>query len=133
MGSQQLLLLILGVIVVGIATSVGIAMFSGQTVEANKVAIIGELTSIAEDARVFYMRPTTLGGGGRSYRGYVIPRQSLETSNATYSCIPGNRRVRFQAVSKQNPQNIITVTLRRTGDDVSQLLANWTYSGDFQQ
>jgi hypothetical protein len=36
MGQQQLLLLILGVIIVGIAIAVGVTMFSAQSTEANK-------------------------------------------------------------------------------------------------
>jgi hypothetical protein len=133
MGSQQLLMIIFGVIVVGIAIAVGISTMFGQSIEAQKSAVITELSSLAEDARAFYTRPRSLGGGGRSYLRYAIPTNKRQTENALYSCTTTDRRVFFTATSKTNPGNIIRVTLRRFGDDAEDLLTNWTYSGDFQQ
>ena len=50
MGQQQLLLIILGVIIVGIAIAVGIAMFSSGSVQANKDAIINDMNNLAANA-----------------------------------------------------------------------------------
>ena len=44
MGQQQLLLIILGVIVVGIAVAVGITMFSDSAISANRDAVTNDLT-----------------------------------------------------------------------------------------
>ena len=50
MGEQQLLLLILGVIIVGIAIIVGIQMFGAQSTESNKDGLTASLGNISADA-----------------------------------------------------------------------------------
>jgi hypothetical protein len=67
MGQQQLLLIILGVIVVGIAVAVGITMFSDSAISANRDALTNDLVNLASRAQQFYRRPTSLGGGGNSF------------------------------------------------------------------
>lgn len=67
MGQQQLLLIILGVIIVGIAVAVGITMFQDNAISANKDSVVNDLVQLAAKAQQFYRRPTSLGGGGNSY------------------------------------------------------------------
>jgi Tfp pilus assembly protein PilN len=50
MGQQQLLLIILGVIIVGIAVAVGITMFQDNAVDQNRSAVIADLTTLAAKA-----------------------------------------------------------------------------------
>jgi Tfp pilus assembly protein PilE len=69
MGQQQLLLIILGVIVVGIAVAVGITMFSDSATNANRDALTNDLVNLASRAQQFYRRPTSLGGGSNSFNG----------------------------------------------------------------
>ena len=69
MGQQQLLLIILGVIVVGIAVAVGITMFQDNAVSANRDAVVNDLVNLAARAQQFYRRPTSLGGGQNSFAG----------------------------------------------------------------
>ena len=63
MGQQQLLLIILGVIVVGIAVAVGITMFKDNAVSSNRDAITNDLVNLAARAQQYYRRPAALGGG----------------------------------------------------------------------
>jgi len=67
MGQQQLLLIILGVIVVGIAVAVGITMFQDNAVSANRDAVTNDLVNLAARAQQFYRRPSALGGGAQSF------------------------------------------------------------------
>jgi Tfp pilus assembly protein PilE len=67
MGQQQLLLIILGVIIVGIAVAVGITMFQDNAIDQNRSAVIADLTTLAAKAQQFYAKPVTLGGGGNSF------------------------------------------------------------------
>ncbi|HTX20149.1 MAG TPA: hypothetical protein VMG34_15975 [Bacteroidota bacterium] len=69
MGQQQLLLIILGVIIVGIAVAVGITMFQDNAVDQNRTAVIGDLTTLAAKAQQYYSKPVSLGGGGNSFVG----------------------------------------------------------------
>ncbi len=84
MGQQQLLLIILGVIVVGIAVAVGITMFSDSAISANRDAVTNDLVNLASRAQQFYRRPTAMGGGGNSFVGLTADAAGLRklTNNA---------------------------------------------------
>ena len=83
MGQQQLLLIVLGVIIVGIAVVVGINVFTASSFQANRDAVVSDLTNIAANAQQFYRKPVALGGGGNSFTGYTIPTQLQSTPNNT--------------------------------------------------
>jgi len=63
MGTQQILLIVLSVIVVGIALAVGITMFNQQSVNSNRSAIIADLNYIGASCLTFYRAPKSMGGG----------------------------------------------------------------------
>ena len=63
MGQQQLLLIILGVIIVGIALAVGITLFTDSAQSSNRDAVSSELIQLAARAQQHYRRPALLGGG----------------------------------------------------------------------
>ena len=67
MGQQQLLLVILVTIIVGIATVVAINTFSSAADSANVDAARQDGLSIAAASQQYYMKPTALGGGGQSF------------------------------------------------------------------
>jgi len=69
MGQQQLLLVILVTIIVGIATVVAINTFGSAADAANLDAVRQDITGIAADAQGYFMKPTMLGGGSRSFDG----------------------------------------------------------------
>jgi Tfp pilus assembly protein PilE len=86
MGQQQLLLIILGVIVVGIAVAVGITMFSDSAISANRDAVTNDLVNMASRAQQYYRRPTSLGGGGNTFTTLTALGQITNaTSNANGS------------------------------------------------
>jgi Tfp pilus assembly protein PilE len=84
MGQQQLLLIILGVIVVGIAVAVGIAMFTDSAISANRDAVTNDLVNLASRAQQFYRRSKAMGGGGNSFVGLTADAAGLRklTNNA---------------------------------------------------
>lgn len=67
MGQQQLLLLVLGSIIVGVAIVVGVNMFSTSAINANRDAVVQDCMTLATRAQQWYRTPTILGGGGRSF------------------------------------------------------------------
>ena len=81
MGQQQLLLIILGVIIIGIAVVVGINYFTSSSGKANREAIIADLTDIAIMAQKYYREPIKLGGGGNTFTGWTVPANLALTSN----------------------------------------------------
>lgn len=82
MGQQQLLLVILVTIIVGIATVVAINTFGTAADQANVDAVTNDVATLASAAQGYYMRPEMLGGGGRtftglSYEGLAFPAIGL--------------------------------------------------------
>ncbi len=67
MGQQQLLLVILVTIIVGIATVVAINTFSSASESANFDAVRQDVASIAASAQGYYIKPEMLGGGGQDF------------------------------------------------------------------
>ena len=93
MGQQQLLLIILGVIIVGIAVAVGISMFTASATSANRDAVSSDLTNLAALAQQHYRRPSAMGGGANSFDGstqpgvasrWSVPGQLDTTANGYY-------------------------------------------------
>ena len=85
MGQQQLLLIVLGVIIVGIAVVVGINVFTASASQANTDAVIADLTNLAAMSQQHYRKPVALGGGGNTFTGWIIPAQLDTTGNGTYT------------------------------------------------
>ncbi len=68
MGTQQILLIVLSVIIVGAAIAVGIQMFNSQSYSANKSAIAADAQSYASQIVQYYKTPESQGGlGGDMY------------------------------------------------------------------
>jgi len=86
MGQTQLLLVVLGMLLVGIAVFVGISIFSANTVESTRNAIIVDLGNFASRATQYYWRPVTQGGGGKSFASISISQiyPMEENENARY-------------------------------------------------
>ncbi len=123
MGQQQLLLIILGVIVVGIAVAVGIQMFSDNAISANRDAVSNDLVNLAARAQQYYRRPTALGGGGNSFVGLTADAAGLAkltnmpaggNSNGTYSIVTAGtaNQVVIQGVGKEmTSSNYVTMQI----------------------
>ncbi len=87
MGQQQLLLIVLGVIIVGIAVVLGILLFQQNAVDQKRDLVINEILHISEIAQQYYLKPSSLGGGNNSFTGWDIPEQFKSGANGTYSAI----------------------------------------------
>ncbi|MBM4172411.1 MAG: hypothetical protein FJ214_11120 [Ignavibacteria bacterium] len=101
MGQQQLLLIVLGVIIVGIAVVVGINLFSANAVTANRDAVVADLTNLAAMAQQFYRKPVALAGGGNTFTGWTIPTQLATTVNGTYTVTVAAQAVTLVGVGRE--------------------------------
>jgi hypothetical protein len=84
MGQQQLLLIVLGVIVVGIAVVVGINLFNANAVSSNRDGVVSDLNNLGAMAQQYYKKPASMGGGGNTFTGWTIPTQLDTTANGFY-------------------------------------------------
>jgi len=64
MGTQQLLLIVLGVIIVGIAIAVGITIFNNQSYNSNMQAVASELSHYGSMVIQWWKTPRAQGGAG---------------------------------------------------------------------
>ena len=125
MGQQQLLLIILGVIIVGIAIAVGLSLFSAQSIQSNKDAIINDLNNLAAYAYQYKIRPTSMAGGGNSYVGITMPTKLASNANGTYSFqSPGAASVQILGTSVQNGLTV-TATVDANGNCVTVPGSGW--------
>ena len=102
MGQQQLLLIVLSVIIVGIAVVVGIQMFGASAASANLEAVSNDLLNLASRAQQFYVKPTGMGGGGNSFVGLTADDKGLKKLTA----------------KANNDNGIYTIVSEGTADDV---------------
>ena len=97
MGQQQLLLIVLGVIIVGIAVVVGINLFNANAEEAAKDGVVSDCTNLGAMAQQFYKKPVSMGGGGNSFNNgiqqWVIPLNLRTTANGDYTATPTDQQV----------------------------------------
>lgn len=85
MGQQQLLLILLGILIVGVAIFVGINLFRANAIESKRANITNELVNLASLAQQYYMKPKALGGGARSFTGWNIPDELVTTANGHFT------------------------------------------------
>lgn len=81
MGQQQLLLVVLGIIIVGVAITVGLTMFKAHAVESSRSAIINDLGYFAMRARQFYNKPPSLGGAYHDFSEITLPMLTRLSEN----------------------------------------------------
>ncbi len=93
MGQQQLLLIVLGVIVVGIAVVVGINLFNASAEEANKDGIVSDCTNLGAMAQQYYKKPLSMGGGANTFTNWAIPAGLVGTANGDYGLTPGPQTI----------------------------------------
>ncbi|PAP77953.1 hypothetical protein [Rubrivirga marina] len=65
MGQQQLLLLVLGVVIVGLAVVVGIQSFNENQRKSEVDTYTAQGVALAGDIIAYYMKPEATGGGGQ--------------------------------------------------------------------
>ena len=81
MGQQQLILVVLGMIIVGIAIVVAVTMFQSNAIESSRSALINDLLYFASKARGYYWRPLNFGGGNHSFNGITMGMLSSMSEN----------------------------------------------------
>lgn len=125
MGQQQLLLIVLSVLIVGVAVAVGVTMFQSNAVESNRQAVISDLVNYAAKAQRHFRTPTQLGGGSRSFDNFYLSPIDTGNANGSYSLatstpsgatfVSGS----MTAISSSSGSMFILGCGKETGDDGS--------------
>jgi predicted alpha-1,6-mannanase (GH76 family) len=87
MGTQQLLLIIIGMIVLAAAIVVGNLLFEAYSESTTKDSIVLESIDLGSLAQQYFNKSIEMGGGNRSFVGWQISEFLDSTSNGTYSIV----------------------------------------------
>ena len=143
MGQQQLLLLVLGIVIVGLAVVVGIQAFGENQKKANADALTNDAIRIASDAQAWALKPAAFGGGegdfhvGTATSGAPVGLTHLgyELTSSAYSNINGKFKLNVTGTSAANitacndaRDNLVTVTLTGVNANDISTTANSSYT-----
>ncbi len=95
MEQQQLLLIVLGIIIVGVAIVVGINLFQASAVDANRNEIIKDILTLSSKDQEFYKKPASLGSESNTYTGFTMPTGLSSNANGTFTTTIAARTLVF--------------------------------------
>lgn len=90
MGQQQLLLIILGIIIIGVAIVVGINLFTANAIETKRNNLMNDCITLATMAQQHYKKPIAIGGGGNTFDGstggvkWTVPPSMTENADGRF-------------------------------------------------
>jgi hypothetical protein len=125
MGQQQLLLIVLGVIIVGVAVVVGINLFNANAYNAEVDKLTMEAQTLATNIILYYRKPTSSGGGGRSLQGWN--GASLIADNTQITRIK-NTKIQIDYEFESNLANY-KLTWRKDDQTVALRCKHLVYNG----
>lgn len=64
MGTQQIILIVLAVIIIGVSVAIGISIFANQAYGSNRQAVSAEVSNLAGIMFQFWKTPVSMGGAG---------------------------------------------------------------------
>jgi len=114
LGQQQLLLIVVGIIIVGLCILIAASLFSSHSSNSNREGLVSDLTSLSWMAQTYYQRPVSLGGGNNSFTGWSIPPKLVTTGNGSYSAAISASSITFIAIGTQtgsDNSNPVKVTM----------------------
>jgi hypothetical protein len=126
MGQQQLLLIVLGVIIVGIAVLLGVLLFQQNAIDEKRDLVINEILHISQLAQNYYLKPTALAGGGNSFTGWQIPERFANGANGTFVALVSPTQVEITGTGNEyvSGNDLIQVKAFVTRDSVRTEIIN---------
>ncbi len=85
MGQQQLLLITVAIIVVGIAILVSFSIYRQNSIDQNRDNVTNESLNLANMAMSYYKKPKSMGGNDRSFIGWDVPSYLTSTDCGTFT------------------------------------------------
>ncbi|MCF6268667.1 MAG: hypothetical protein L3J41_03060 [Melioribacteraceae bacterium] len=114
MGQQQLLLIVLGIIIVGVAVVVGINMFTAHAIEAKRNNVTNDLLHLASEAQKYYKTPTAMGGGSSKFTGWEIPAGLVSNADGSFSATVTAQKVVLIGIGNEVVQGTDSVEVKMT-------------------
>ncbi|HEX9952009.1 MAG TPA: hypothetical protein VGB53_09595 [Rubricoccaceae bacterium] len=99
MGQQQLLLLVFGIIIVGIAVLGGIVAFNENRDKSSRDGLVNDAVRIATEAQSWSLKTRAFGGGNGVPTNVTFERLGFTPTNGTYTNINGTYSMSATATS----------------------------------
>jgi hypothetical protein len=119
MGQQQLLLIILVTILVGIATIVAINTMQSSYDNANFDAIQQDILQAHTAAMAYLEKPSMLGGGGGNYTGITMRDLALSEQNDNASYELGEVSANSIEIIGTSVNGNLVLTATISGDEIT--------------
>ncbi len=106
MGQQQMLLVIMSMMIVGVAIVMGMTIYQENAFAANRDDVRDALMTVAARAQGWYRRPAMLGGGARSFAKINWARINFDSTTTSGIFSMTNKlqgSFRITGVSKDDP------------------------------
>jgi hypothetical protein len=117
MGQQQLMIIVMAFLIVGIAVFAGVMLFADNAVDRNRDAVMSDLMHLAARAHAYYKRPRIFGGGEGSFGGLTTDLQGMKklVNTQAYPWVSDNGRYRIAVAGTKE-----SVVLRGYGIEVGK-------------
>jgi hypothetical protein len=134
MGQQQLLLLVLGIVIVGLAVVVGIQAFGENQKKANADALVNDGVRIASDAQAWALKPQAFGGpaAGEDLSDVTFLDLGYTATGGTYTNLNGSFTIAASGpgilitATSTDPANTVYVQACGTSPDDINTVVNGT-------
>jgi len=122
MGQQQILLIVLGVIIVGVAVIVGILIAMANEREAQVDLTVNEAVGYATLLMQFYKKPIEFGGGGHNFQGFPPPAGKEWVTQVD----PDTKLYYSHAIEDYNNNAIdYLISMMPQGNEAYVMIENW--------
>lgn len=124
MGTQQLLLLVLGLMVVLSMIYIGTLLYNSYVIENNRDLVISTLNTISEMCLTYYKKPVELGGGEGVFLGWTLPPEFENTEVGTFRATVRKNKVNLRGTGVENGNDgrrkiIVQAVVRATGTTIT--------------
>jgi len=114
MGTQQFILIIFSLIVVGIIVYSGFVMMHNSNVSSNREQLITNLYDIGLMAQDYFKKSADKNEGNGSYLGWKLPDQFFNSTVGSFDVSIKDKRIDINAIGSQTGKNNRT-NVRITG------------------
>ena len=124
MGQQQLLILLVVTIIVGLATILAVSVIHRNAMNTNRDAVRQDVFTIAAEAQGWYIKPQVLKGGGYSFKGVtfqnigfgydsLVSTTDVINGNGEYQMQVSDSMITVKAIPSQDRSNVMVAEIKK--------------------
>jgi hypothetical protein len=101
MGTQQLLMIVVGAVIVILTVYAGFNIYSTYAESSNRDQLISTLYDLGLNAQQYVKKPVEQGGGGGIYSNWTMPEQFRSTEAGSIRATVRDSRIDFSATGTE--------------------------------